>query len=562
MKNPSENSKQTLERFLDHLGEPVPDNQAERSSLNVLDRLRAEDVREDVRVPARVVTMPTAARPVQTPVWSTIAAVAALMLTGALLHMALLNLRTPNTAANSVGGDVRFAADGRDAAYSHIESGRLLRAGVNGGVLTLPDGSHVDMSPSAELSVVRMEGDLRVRLASGTVLITAAKQKEGHHLYVETKDCVISVIGTVFQVNAERTGSRISVIEGEVHVQRGEVSQTLVAGQQASTSPELGPLFQQEPRIPAVPQETVPPAPPQTVPPTPKPFDDIVWVVPVPQAQNGTGIVRGVVKNGISGEGIPDVTVILCGQVQGTTVYTPFNYAGPNQVPREAAGGGAAPAPIIRNKTFFFALWDAARCQQGGIKTDSMGRFEFRNVAAGQYVLSAEREGYVGGTNRPDTQDGGRYFLHNFSYSVGVHSFPTATAYTATFFKGDRTTVTVNSNETVPDVALTLVRGSFSGHVRDAEGKPVANAVVRIVARAAGAANDGQTVAVSLTNALGEYKIYGLQAGEYRVAATVANGLPGSEIWFSRANNPNAVTVITVADGEEITNIDMVVPRR
>jgi hypothetical protein len=67
---------------------------------------------------------------------------------------------------------------------------------------------------------------------------------------------------------------------------------------------------------------------------------------------------------------------------------------------------------------------------------------------------------------------------------------------------------------------------------------------------------------VTLTNATGEYKVYGLQAGDYRVGAALPNGLPGSESWFSRGTNPIAITGLTVTDGEEITNIDIVVPRR
>jgi hypothetical protein len=367
MKTPNENSRQTVERFLTHLGEPVGEDQTERAVANVLDRMRTEYAPN----PARLLAMPTVSGPARMPIWSTVAAAVVLMLAGAILHIGLLRLAAPNAVASSSRGDMTFAADGRDASNSQIESGRVLRAGENGGVLTLGDGSHVEMSPKAELSVVRVSEDLRVRLASGTVLITAAKQKEGRHLYVETKDCLISVIGTVFQVNAEKSGSRISVIEGEVHVQRGEISQTLVAGQQASTSPELGPLLQEIPARVPVAQQNVPP-PAQTAPPLPKPFDDTVWVAP-PLPQNGTGIVRGVVKNGASGEGIPDVPVTLCpsGSLKYAKAEQLFG------VPANATG------VLTRNKTYFFALWDSARCQQQSVKTDAAGHFEFRNVANG-----------------------------------------------------------------------------------------------------------------------------------------------------------------------------------
>src|SRR4029453_13257045 len=174
MKTPNENSRQTVKRFLTHLGEPVGEDQTERAVANVLDRMRTECVPN----PARVLAMPTVSRPARMPIWSTVAAAVVLMLAGGVLHIGLLRLAAPNAVASSLRGDVTFAADGRNAAKTQIESGRVLGAGENGGVLTLGDGSHVEISPRAELSVVRVSGDLRVRLASGTVLITAAKQKE------------------------------------------------------------------------------------------------------------------------------------------------------------------------------------------------------------------------------------------------------------------------------------------------------------------------------------------------------------------------------------------------
>src|SRR4030095_14200765 len=148
MKTPNETSRQTVERFLTHLGEPVGEDQTERAVANVLDRMRTEYLPN----PAPVLTMPIVSRPARRPIWSTVAAAVALMLAGGMLHIGLLRLGAPNAVASSLRGDVTFAADGRDAGNTQIESGRVLRAGENGGVLTLGDGSHVDMSPKAELS--------------------------------------------------------------------------------------------------------------------------------------------------------------------------------------------------------------------------------------------------------------------------------------------------------------------------------------------------------------------------------------------------------------------------
>jgi uncharacterized protein (TIGR03435 family) len=49
----------------------------------------------------------------------------------------------------------------------------------------------------------------------------------------------VSVVGTVFLVNAEEEGSRVSVIEGEVRVQQGATEQKLKRGEQATTNPRM-----------------------------------------------------------------------------------------------------------------------------------------------------------------------------------------------------------------------------------------------------------------------------------------------------------------------------------
>jgi uncharacterized protein (TIGR03435 family) len=72
------------------------------------------------------------------------------------------------------------------------------------------------------------------------VFITAAKQRTGH-LYVQTKDVTVAVVGTVFLVNAEEAGSRVAVIEGEVQVQQGGKTNRLLPGEQVATNPLMTP---------------------------------------------------------------------------------------------------------------------------------------------------------------------------------------------------------------------------------------------------------------------------------------------------------------------------------
>jgi uncharacterized protein (TIGR03435 family) len=102
-------------------------------------------------------------------------------------------------------------------------------------MLSLGDGSNVEMRMQSELSLERAEDGLRIRLNKGSIIVNAAKQGHGH-LYVQTKDMIVSVIGTVFLVNAETDGSRVAVIQGEVHVQQGGRTKKLLPGEQVATN--------------------------------------------------------------------------------------------------------------------------------------------------------------------------------------------------------------------------------------------------------------------------------------------------------------------------------------
>jgi uncharacterized protein (TIGR03435 family) len=92
------------------------------------------------------------------------------------------------------------------------------------------------MQPNTELKLEAAEDGTRIRLSRGSVIVTAAKQRNGH-LYVKTPDATVSVVGTVFLVNAEEAGSRVAVIQGEVHVEQDGVSKKLLPGDQLTTNP-------------------------------------------------------------------------------------------------------------------------------------------------------------------------------------------------------------------------------------------------------------------------------------------------------------------------------------
>jgi uncharacterized protein (TIGR03435 family) len=95
------------------------------------------------------------------------------------------------------------------------------------------------MRSKSAVSLEHADDGVRIRLDSGSVIVNAAKEHAGRHLYVQTKDMTVSVVGTVFLVNAEEEGSRVGVIEGEVRVRDGASEKKLRSGDQVTTNPMM-----------------------------------------------------------------------------------------------------------------------------------------------------------------------------------------------------------------------------------------------------------------------------------------------------------------------------------
>ena len=112
---------------------------------------------------------------------------------------------------------------------------RVYAAGNDGLQVTLADDSRVEMRAHSEMTVGRAADGIQIDLKTGDIIVTAAKQRDGH-LYVRTKDMTVSVVGTVFLVNADQEGSRVGVIEGEVRVREGGRETRLRPGEQVATS--------------------------------------------------------------------------------------------------------------------------------------------------------------------------------------------------------------------------------------------------------------------------------------------------------------------------------------
>lgn len=120
-----------------------------------------------------------------------------------------------------------------------IREGEVVRTGRGGGaVVELEDGSLVEMRERSELQIQESRGGTTIELERGSVIVQAAKQRN-RHLYVSTDDCMVSVTGTIFSVNHGTKGSRVSVVEGEVHVKHGGTESVLWPGDQIATEEYL-----------------------------------------------------------------------------------------------------------------------------------------------------------------------------------------------------------------------------------------------------------------------------------------------------------------------------------
>jgi len=360
-----------LNGFLKELGEPLTSTvRMRRATSRVLENLGSFDTFVDPA--AGIAALPAALpKPQLRQRWAPVAAVAAALVAAAVMVSTLSLPSSAEPIAKRLNGKFISVGD-----TNFISEGKVIRTDISGSeVLALRDGSLVEMSESVELSINRATDGIQVDLSKGNIIVTAAKQHNGH-LYVKTRDCVVSVVGTVFSVNAEATGSRVAVIEGEVHVQHGDVSQTLLPGQQVATNTEMK----------AVPLQS-----------------EIGWsqdaVAHVAMLQQATAPVTTPVP---VPAGTTPSNPDLIGEIK--LILAP--------VEQEQAGG-----PIQKNKTFFFALWE----RQLQVQTDS-GRAgfpgNFQNWSALPNSFSFGITGIQGRTISFSTSKG-----ETFSYGCADCSF-------------------------------------------------------------------------------------------------------------------------------------------
>jgi hypothetical protein len=148
------------------------------------------------------------------------------------------------TVASLEGGLYRVSDQGSAAVASgeRVSPGAELRTGkASSAVIRLADGSAVEMNQRSDLWVSRSWRGATIHLERGNIIVQAAEQRRGS-LHVSTRDCLVSVKGTVFAVDYGMKGSRVSVIKGAVRVQYAGKTELLQPGQQVSTASSLAPV--------------------------------------------------------------------------------------------------------------------------------------------------------------------------------------------------------------------------------------------------------------------------------------------------------------------------------
>ena len=137
-------------------------------------------------------------------------------------------------------GQVFQIADTRSAPVKigeKLEKGDRIRTAKDAhAFIRLGDGSVIEMKDRSEFSLTNNSLGTTIHLNRGAIVVEAAKQGK-RHLFVDTGDgSHVSVTGTVFSVNSGTKGSRVSVIEGEVHLDHAGSERVLRGGEQATTN--------------------------------------------------------------------------------------------------------------------------------------------------------------------------------------------------------------------------------------------------------------------------------------------------------------------------------------
>jgi hypothetical protein len=183
--------------------------------------------------------------------------------------------------------------------------------------------------------------------------------------------------------------------------------------------------------------------------------------------------------------------------------------------------------------------------QTRAVRSDAEGRFEFRDVAAGRFVVEASKPGFA-----PVTSEGGGVVVAGLVV--------------------DSRDVTVADGETRDAIALHLARfGAIAGRVTTEDREPVEGATIQVLQLRYVAGRRRLVAAPSMarsTDDLGRYRIYGIAPGQYVVSATVAGAratdAPGfAPSYYPATADPAGAQFVAVGIADDLDGIDIALAR-
>jgi hypothetical protein len=245
--------------LVDHTHECIPCRRAMKQARTSRIAAAMPSVRKQSRKTSQYTLRPVVMR------WGIAAAV---LIAVGLLALPLIQRYVPfgsfEATVQAADGPVYLVANAKTTALNtgaQIGRGDVVRTSKDAhAVVRLGDGSTIEMKDRSEFSINQTMRGTTLHLARGSAIVEAAKPpaqrrtvfgklaKEFRKLfgiqppgnfYVDTGDSLVSVTGTTFAVNAGTKGTRVSVIEGEVRLDRNGDEKILRAGEQATTSASI-----------------------------------------------------------------------------------------------------------------------------------------------------------------------------------------------------------------------------------------------------------------------------------------------------------------------------------
>ena len=249
--------------------------------------------------------------------------------------------------------------------------------------------------------------------------------------------------------------------------------------------------------------------------------------------------------------------------------------AGPSCLPRRPRASGGSPdvssrlKPARRSSALAFRSNQptSATLYLRTVTADASGAFDFGPVPAGNYVVIASKAGYFSWTGKASGRvAGGLVFRAQPGQTLRFDEVEREAARAEALTGGGGHAVTLRAGQTLDQVTISLRRGgAIAGRVVDRHGEPVP--LVQVYAQRLQYGSDGarspRPAGVGdLTDDLGQFRVYGLQPGDYSVLASGRHatapglfsatiGAASAPIYYPGTGNPDEAQVISLGPGEE-----------